>query len=96
MQATENRARTTAQGLDARSLKRHATRKHVKFDVACSFSKRSSYGLWSRSPKLPPLALEKVLRVPVHFWLNMEASYREHLARVEEQACLATKSSRES
>lgn len=30
------------------------------------------------------LALEKVLRVPAHFWLNMEASYREHLARQEE------------
>lgn len=35
------------------------------------------------------LALEKVLRVPAHFWLNMEASYREHLTRQEEQAKLA-------
>lgn len=26
-------------------------------------------------------ALEKVLRVPAHFWLNMEAAYREHCAR---------------
>lgn len=31
------------------------------------------------------LALEKVLRVPAHFWLNLEAQYREFLARVEEQ-----------
>lgn len=31
------------------------------------------------------LALEKVLRVPAHFWLNLESRYREHLARVEEQ-----------
>lgn len=31
------------------------------------------------------LALEKVLRVPARFWLNQEAQYREHLARVEEQ-----------
>lgn len=26
-------------------------------------------------------ALEKVLRVPAHFWLNMETSYRERLLR---------------
>lgn len=35
------------------------------------------------------LAFEKVLRVPAHFWLNMEANYREHLARVEEAKRLA-------
>ena len=34
------------------------------------------------------LALEKV-RVPAHFWLNMEADYREYLARVEEAKRLA-------
>jgi plasmid maintenance system antidote protein VapI len=27
-------------------------------------------------------ALEKVLRVPAHFWLNLEAGYREHVAHV--------------
>lgn len=26
-------------------------------------------------------ALEKVLRVPAHFWLNMEAAYQKHCAR---------------
>lgn len=26
-------------------------------------------------------ALETVLRVPAHFWLNMEAAYQEHCAR---------------
>lgn len=31
------------------------------------------------------MALEKVLRVPARFWLNQEAQYREHLARLEEQ-----------
>lgn len=35
------------------------------------------------------LALEKVLRVPAHFWLNLEANYREHLARQEEAKRLA-------
>jgi HTH-type transcriptional regulator/antitoxin HigA len=35
------------------------------------------------------LALEKVLRVPARFWLNLEAGYREHLARVEEAKQLA-------
>ena len=27
------------------------------------------------------LALEKVLRVPAHFWLNLESQYRAYLAR---------------
>ena len=31
------------------------------------------------------LALEKVLKVPAHFWLNMDNRYRQHLAK-EEQA----------
>lgn len=26
-------------------------------------------------------ALESVLRVPAHFWLNMEAAYQKHCAR---------------
>lgn len=30
------------------------------------------------------LALEKVLRVPAHFWLNLDSRYREHLAREQE------------
>lgn len=32
------------------------------------------------------LALERVLRVPARFWLNMEASYRKHLAMQEAKA----------
>lgn len=36
------------------------------------------------------LALEKVLRVPAHFWLKMESQYREHLARKEEKARMAS------
>ncbi len=35
------------------------------------------------------LALEKVLSVPARFWLNLEANYREHLARAEEQERLS-------
>ncbi len=35
------------------------------------------------------LALEKVLSVPARFWLNLEANYREHLARAEEQQRLS-------
>lgn len=35
------------------------------------------------------LALEKVLSVPARFWLNLEANYREHLARAEEKKRLA-------
>jgi len=30
------------------------------------------------------LALEKVLKVPAHFWINLEARYREALAREQE------------
>lgn len=30
------------------------------------------------------LALEKVLRVPAHFWLNLDSRYREHIAREEQ------------
>jgi HTH-type transcriptional regulator/antitoxin HigA len=36
------------------------------------------------------LALEKVLRVPAHFWLKMESNYREHLARLEEAKTMAS------
>lgn len=35
------------------------------------------------------LALEKVLRVPARFWINLEAQYRAHLAELEEQKRLA-------
>jgi HTH-type transcriptional regulator / antitoxin HigA len=31
------------------------------------------------------LALEKVLRIPARFWVNLEANYRAYLTRVEEQ-----------
>ena len=30
------------------------------------------------------LALEKVLKVPAHFWMNLECRYREHLAKAEQ------------
>ncbi len=32
------------------------------------------------------LALEKVLKVPTHFWINLEARYREALAREQDAA----------
>lgn len=35
------------------------------------------------------LALEKVLRIPARFWLNLENQYREHLSRVQEHQQLA-------
>lgn len=31
------------------------------------------------------LALEKVLHVPAHFWLNLESNYREHLTGPSDQ-----------
>lgn len=35
------------------------------------------------------LALEKVLKVPAHFWLNMDNRYRQHLARQAEAATMS-------
>lgn len=35
------------------------------------------------------LALEKVLKVPAHFWLNMDNRYRQHLARQAEEATMS-------
>jgi HTH-type transcriptional regulator/antitoxin HigA len=35
------------------------------------------------------LAFEKVLKVPAHFWLNMDNRYRQHLAREAEAATMS-------
>jgi addiction module HigA family antidote len=35
------------------------------------------------------LAFEKVLKVPAHFWLNMDNRYRQHLARQAEVAAMS-------
>ncbi|MDZ4815468.1 MAG: HigA family addiction module antitoxin [Verrucomicrobiota bacterium] len=36
------------------------------------------------------LALEKVLKVPAHFWLNMDNRYRQNIARQAEAATMST------